>query len=323
MTRRPCGQTRHVSKVALDDNSDRREKKHGAYRLCLIQCRRRTAIVARWFVPLTLLLCGALPQPVWSQTPSPLQEWQYPGGTILEKLYEPNLEQWRVVLGGAVVAMPRYDGGLVYRVTPAPVIVILYQDLAFASVGEGIGVNLLHGERYNAGLSVGYDLGRPMSDDYRHLHGLGDISPAPVLKLFGSYVVSKAFPLVLRADARRVVGGANGLLGDLEAFMPLPGSSRKFVMFAGPSVTFTNRQYMRKVFGVSAVQAADSSYQVYDAHGGNMAVGLGFSASRFITPHWLVNADLAWNRLRGSAADSPITQTGIQGVVEVSSAYRW
>jgi outer membrane scaffolding protein for murein synthesis (MipA/OmpV family) len=80
---------------------------------------------------------------------------------------------------------------------------------------------------------------------------------------------------------------------------------------------------MRKVFGVSAVQAADSSYQVYDAHGGNMAVGLGFSASRFITPHWLVNADLAWNRLRGSAADSPITQTGIQGVVEVSSAYRW
>jgi len=54
-----------------------------------------------------------------------------------------------------------------------------------------------------------------------------------------------------------------------------------------------------------------------------MAVGLGFSASRFITPHWLVNADLAWNRLRGSAADSPITQTRVQGVVEFSTAYRW
>ena len=52
-------------------------------------------------------------------------------------------------------------------------------------------------------------------------------------------------------------------------------------------------------------------------------VGLGFSASRFMTPHWLVNADLAWNRLRGSAADSPITQTRVQGVVEFSTAYRW
>src|SRR3984957_19207888 len=323
MIRRPCGQTRHVLKVALVDNSDRRTKKHEAHPLCLVQCRRRIAIIARWIVPLTPLLCAALPEPAWSQTPSPLQEWQYPGGTILEKLYEPNLEQWRVVLGGAVVAMPRYDGGLVYRVTPAPVIVILYGDLAFASVGEGIGVNLLHGEKYNAGVSVGYDLGRPMSDDYRHLHGLGDISAAPVLKLFGSYVVSKAFPLVLRADARRVVGGADGLLGDLEAFMPLPGSSQKFVMFAGPSITFANRQYMSRVFGVSAAQAADSSSRLYDAHGGNMAVGLGFSASRFFTAHWLVNADLAWNRLRGSAADSPITQTGVQGVGEFSTVYRW
>jgi outer membrane scaffolding protein for murein synthesis (MipA/OmpV family) len=130
--------------------------------------------------------------------------------------------------------------------------VILYRDLAFASVGEGIGLNLLRGEKYNAAVSVGYDLGRPMSDDYRHLRGLGDISAAPVLKLFGFYVVSKAFPLVLRADARRVVGGADGLLGDLEAFMPLPGSSHRFVMFAGPSITFANRQYMHKVFGVAA-----------------------------------------------------------------------
>jgi len=259
----------------------------------------------------------------WSQTPSPLQEWQYPGGTILEKLYEPNLKDWRVVLGGAVASMPRYDGGLVYRVTPAPVIVILYKDLAFASVGEGIGVNLLRGDKYRAGVSVGYDLGRPMSDDYRHLQGLGNISAAPVVKVFGSYVISKAFPLILRADARRIVGGANGLLGDLEAFMPLPGSSQTFIMFAGPSVTLSNRQYTRRVFGVSAAQAAASAYPVYDAHGGLTAFGLGFSASRFITPHWLVNADLAWNRLRGSAADSPITQSNVQGVVEFSTAYRW
>jgi outer membrane scaffolding protein for murein synthesis (MipA/OmpV family) len=284
---------------------------------------RQAAIIARWCVPLLVLLCASVPRLAWSQTPSPLQEWQYPGGTILEKLYEPNLKTWRVVLGGAVASMPRYDGGSVYRVTPAPVIVILYRDLAFASVGEGVGVNLVRGANYRAGISVGYDLGRPMSDDYRHLRGLGNINAAPDVKLFGSYVFSKAFPLVLRADARRIVGGADGLLGDLEAFMPLPGSSQTFIMFAGPSITFANRQYMQHVFGVSARQAADSSYRVYNAHGGAMAFGLGFSASRFITPHWLINADLAWNRLRGSAADSSITQSDEQGVVEFSTAYRW
>jgi outer membrane scaffolding protein for murein synthesis (MipA/OmpV family) len=282
-----------------------------------------TATVLRWFAYLALMLCACGPRLSWSQTPSPLQEWQYPGGTILEKLYEPNLQDWRVVLGAALAAMPRYDGGLAYHVTPGPVIVILYKDIAFASVGEGLGVNLLHGEKYRAGVSIGYDLGREMSDDYAHLHGLGNIDAAPVVKVFGSYVISKSFPMVLRADVRRIVGGADGMLGDLEAFMPLPGSSKTFVMFAGPSMTFSNRQYTRKVFGVSDAQAADTAYPAYAAHGGTTAYGLGFSASRFLTAHWLVNADLAWNHLTGSANDSPNTQSTMQGVVEFSTEYRW
>jgi len=283
----------------------------------------RTAIAWRWPACLGFVLYALLPRTACSQTPSPLQEWQYPGGTILEKLYEPNLQDWRVVLGAAVVAMPRYDGAHSYRETPAPVIVILYKDIAFASMGEGLGVNLVRGDNYRAGVSVGYDLGRPMSDEYQHLRGLGDISAAPVIKLFASYVISKEFPLVLRADVRRIVGGADGLLGDLDAFMPLPGSSRTFVMFAGPTVTFSNGQYMRKVFGVSATQAAASGYPIYDAHGGSTAYGIGFSASRFLTPHWLINTDMAWNHLTGSASNSPITQSTVQGVVELSTEYRW
>jgi outer membrane scaffolding protein for murein synthesis (MipA/OmpV family) len=122
---------------------------------------------------------------------------------------------------------------------------------------------------------------------------------------------------------RRVIGGADGLLGDLDAFMPLPGSSKTFVMFAGPTVTFSNGQYMRKVFGVSAAQASASAFPVYDAHGGATAAGLGFSASLFMTPHWLINTDMAWNRLLGSASESPITQSTVQGVVEFSTEYRW
>ena len=283
----------------------------------------RTAIVWRWFTYLAFVLYACAPCTAFSQTPSPLQEWQYPGGTILEKLYDPNLQDWRVVLGAAVAALPRYDGARSYRESPAPVIVILYRDIAFASVGEGLGVNLVRGANYRAGVSIGYDLGRPMSDEYAHLHGLGDISAAPVVKIFGSYVVSKEFPLVLRADVRRIVGGANGLLGDLDAFMPLPGSSQTFVMFAGPTITFSNGQYMRKVFGVSPAQAAASGYPVYDAHGGYTAYGVGFSASRFITSHWLINTDIAWNRLTGSARDSPITQSSVQGVIELSTEYRW
>jgi outer membrane scaffolding protein for murein synthesis (MipA/OmpV family) len=272
---------------------------------------------------LALLLCLCIPRLTTAQTPSPLQEWQYPGGTILDKVFDPNQPDWHVVLGGAVDSEPRYGGARTYRTNVGPVIDVRYRDIAFASVGEGLGWNIWHGDMSRAGIAVGYDLGRPMSDDYQHLHGLGDIESQPVVKAFGSVVVSKQFPLVLRADVRRIMGHSGGLLGDLEAFMPLPGSSRTFIMFAGPSVTFANRQYSEKVYGISTTQAANSIYSVYNAHGGPQSTGVGFSATRFITPHWLLNCDLAWNHLLGSASESPITQSAVQGIIEVSTGYRW
>jgi outer membrane scaffolding protein for murein synthesis (MipA/OmpV family) len=283
----------------------------------------KVASDARRVICLALLLCACVPRMALSQTPSPLQEWQYPGGTILDKVFNPDQPDWHVVLGGAVASEPRYGGARVYRVSLGPVIDIRYKDILFASVGEGLGVSIWHGAMSRAGIAIGYDLGRPVSDDYRHLRGLGDIEPAPVIKVFGSIVVSKKFPLILRADVRRIVGGAGGLLGDLEAFMPLPGSSETFIMFAGPSITFANCQYAQNVYGVSATQAANSAYRLYDAYGGKQSVGFGFSATRFITPHWLINTDMAWNHLFGSAGSSPITQSPVQGILELSTEYRW
>jgi hypothetical protein len=45
-----------------------------------------------------ILLAGSL-QTVKAQTPSPLQEWQYSGGIILARLFEPDLPRFRTVLG--------------------------------------------------------------------------------------------------------------------------------------------------------------------------------------------------------------------------------
>lgn len=273
-----------------------------------------------WRLALGLAALG--PGTLHAQTPNPLQEWQYPGGIVLEKLFVPDLPEWRVALGAAAVLLPRYQGAREYRLEPGPVIDIRYRDLAFASVGEGLGFNLIHGMKYHTSISIGYDLGRRVSEDPNRLHGLGNINPAPVVKLSESYVLSKRFPLILRADVRQIVGGADGLLGDLEAYMPLPGSSQSFVMFAGPSVTFANRRYAQNVFGVTAAQSAASGYPEFYGHGGANSVGIGFSATRFVTTHLMINVDAAISRLERSAHDSPLTQASMQRVVELSLAYR-
>src|SRR3984885_2335527 len=79
-----------------------------------------SAFAWRRLVYFALVLCAGGPRIACSQTPSPLQEWKYPGGTILEKLYEPNLQEWRVVLGAAVAGRPRDGGGGGFPGGPRP-----------------------------------------------------------------------------------------------------------------------------------------------------------------------------------------------------------
>jgi outer membrane scaffolding protein for murein synthesis (MipA/OmpV family) len=80
---------------------------------------------------------------------------------------------------------------------------------------------------------------------------------------------------------------------------------------------------MQKVFGVTTAQSIASGYPVYDAHAGSDAVGFGFSATGFVTDHWLINMDAAVNRLSGSARESPITQKTTQHALGLSVAYSW
>jgi outer membrane scaffolding protein for murein synthesis (MipA/OmpV family) len=258
-----------------------------------------------------------------AQTPSPLQEWQYSSGIALQRLFEPNIPDWQVVMGAAIEHKPLYDGAELTRTIGGPVINVRYKDLWFASIGEGFGVNLWSGEHYRAGLALGYDLGRYVHDDVTHLTGLGDLKIAPAPKAFISYVISKSFPLVVRADVRQIIGGADGVVADIDAYLPLPGSSQRFIMFAGPSYTYADHRYMQREFGVTTTQSEASGYPVYDAHSGSDAMGFGFSSTFFITPKILLNLDAAINHLLGSAGESPITQRVTQHVFVLSIAYSW
>ena len=271
------------------------------------------------------MLVGYLLAPLAAraQTPAPLQEWQYSAGIPLEKMFEPTIPEWSRQVGLSVETRPLYEGARVDRTLVGPVIEVQYSDLAFASVGEGLGVNVLRGENYRAGVALGYDLGRRSEDDLTHLKGLPNVTPAPLLKLFGSYVVSSRFPLVLRADVRQFVGGADGTVADLDMYLPLPGSSAKLVMFAGPSVTFASRLHLQTLFGIDGREVMTSGYPGYQAHGGAESAGFGISVTRIFSRRWLLNADVAGNRLLGSARDSPITQSTGQYVLALSAAYTW
>ena len=277
----------------------------------------------RWRVAAAALCFCLHASAAFSQTPSPLQEWQYSGGIILTKLFQPDLPEWREVAGLAADLQPVYEGSRAYRALGGPVINIQYSDIAFASTGEGIGVNFLRGPYYRVGFAISYDRGRIERDDYSNLRGFGNISPAPVAKLFASYVFSKEFPMVVRIDARELLGGADGAVADIGAYMPLPGSSKQFVMFAGPSVTLATHHFLQSEFGVTPSESLASGHPVFDPHAGLEAAGFGFSSTKFFGEHWLANLDGAYSKLLGSAGASPVTERSALHVITLSVDYRW
>ena len=284
----------------------------------------KIASVLRPLALLALILIACNQRVVLAQTPSPLQEWQYSGGIILARLFQPDLPTWRTVLGVAAETQPVYDGSRAYRVQGGPVVNIHYKDIAFISTGEGIGYNFVRGAQYQIGVGMTYDFGRKEKNDLTNLHGMGDIGAAPVGKLYASCVLSRKFPMIMRVSARQFIGGTQGAVGDAGVYLPLPGSSRTFVMFAGPSITFATTHYLQTLYGVSQAQSAASGHPVYNIpHSGTVAAGVGFSATKFITSHWLLNLDAALNQIRGSAAHSPIMEQRTGREIAVSVNYDW
>lgn len=300
----------------------------------MIRCRavsvspRRLAMLPRRaIVPsrLTVLaVCCAAAVTARAQTPSPLGEWQYSAGVPLQKVFDPKPpEKWSFRFGAAASFQPRYDGSDQYRVMGGPNFDVRYRDLFFLSTGEGLGVNFAQGQNWRTTLSINYDLSRRSADDLGHLNGLPNINAAPLIKLSGDYVISKNLPIVLRADVQRSIGGSNGWVGDLSAYMPLPGSSESFYWFAGPTVTFADSNYMNSWFGISQQASTRSGYRPYSAKAGLKSYGAGMTMVWFIRKHWFVTADGAVEQLVGSARNSPITQRSTNAVADVSVNYQF
>jgi outer membrane scaffolding protein for murein synthesis (MipA/OmpV family) len=281
-------------------------------------------ILANFSRSLIFLAVFTVPTAILAQTPSPLQEWQYSSGLILARMFEPDLPEFRVISGVGSAIQPVYDGSRAYRVRGGPAINVQFKDIAFISTGDGIGYNVVHKRGLQLGVSIAYDLGRKERDDYTNLIGMGDKPVSAVPKLFGAWVVSQKFPLVIRSDIRRLLRTGGGSIADLGAYFPLPGCSSRLTLFFGPSITIANKRYLQDLYGVTNQESASSRHVAYSIkHSGIEATGLGFSATWTLSRHYLVNVNAAMNHLGHLGADSPLVERASGHVVALSFDYTW
>ena len=237
-----------------------------------------------------------------AQTFSPYPYWENAAGIVLRPLAGP-IPEWQVTVEGGLTVMPLYEGSDRYRVVPSPAFDVRYYDIAFASSGDGIGVNLLRGDTYRAGVALNYDVGRGQNG---RLRGLGNIDPAPEVRLFAEYWLA---PVGISVNVRKALGGHNGIIGDIGAYLPVIGNET-VVLFVGPSISFANQRYEQAYFGVTTAQSQFSAQQLpaYRPSGGVKSASLGALLIYNIDANWMIESNFGWDRLLGSAGNGPIVR---------------
>lgn len=86
--------------------------------------------------------------------------------------------------------------------------------------------------------------------------------------------------------------------------------STGLVLHAGPRAEFGNARFVRTYFGITATEAAQSGLTAYRPNGGMHSVGFETGAYKPLGADWGITGSVRYDRLRGSAADSPIVLQG-------------
>ena len=230
--------------------------------------------------------------------------------------YVPAAPDWIVTLGGEAQLVPAWPG--------APEGKFALSGLPLLSIRDAGTPPTYFGPRDSFGFSVlnlgGLKIGPAVqlvrdrtASQYTELNGLGNVDFAVQAGAFAEF-----WPvpwLRLRTELRQGFGGETGVTGDafLDAVVPIG----QFRLSGGPRVTAQSAAAVSPYFSINAAQSAASMIAglpilpVYNAGGGLYSYGAGGQLEYFWNPQWAAHAFVEYERLTGSAADSPlVTQRG-------------
>ncbi len=239
-------------------------------------------------------------------------------------------------IGGAVVVKPKYEGSDEYEVFGFPLVFPNFSSAsddenpsAFKRVRERVKIRgiddvrfrVLDLGRFETGLVGGYLSDRD-EDDGDRLGGLGDIDGGLSLGGYAALNVGDWTFDVAAFD--KVTGDDAGVQVRLGAELDRQVSERTKIT-ARIGTTFADDDYKQTYFGVTAAQAAASTFGLapFNAGSGIKDVHLELGAKHALNDRWTLRAGGRYGQLVGDAADSPVIETEDQFSGMLGLTYRF
>ena len=211
---------------------------------------------------------------------------------------------YRVRPGLGVQVRPEFPGADSSEWLPYVNFSIAKDDEPFGSGApdDSLGIKLFSSGDFSAGPVVAIEGSRRDSEVGAPV---GDVPRTFEAGAFAQYDVSPAFRL--RGEARRGIGGHDGLIASLGADHVWRDGD-KYAVSLGPRLLFSDARYQRAYFGVSEAAAAASGLEVHRPGGGLHAVAATSGMQYSIGGGWGLFGYARYERLVGDARKSPIVR---------------
>ncbi|WP_259667163.1 MipA/OmpV family protein [Rhizobium lentis] len=227
------------------------------------------------------------------------------------------LHDWNVVVGAGAVYGPKFEGSKDFEVMPVPLVsASFFND--YVHVGPtGLLIDIYKVENFKISARGGMEFGRD-EDDSDHLRGLGDIDSGAKI---GGVISYELGPIELSAGIDKIMGGSDGVTGTFGAeYSHMVG---QFILSAGASATWADKNYMKSYFGVTPLQSARSGLETYDAGAGFKRIDLTASVTYLASEHWFIRGQAELGIVTGEARNSPVVQKQTQPSVMMFVGYKF
>ncbi|KQQ80666.1 MipA/OmpV family protein [Aureimonas sp. Leaf324] len=214
-----------------------------------------------------------------------------------------------IELGAGISTQPAYEGADDYDISGYPIVSLQYLNIpGLFAIGSP--------EEKQGGLRIGPSfrfIDKRSADDYPELNGTLALDRSYQLGLRAGYEfpVYDTLNIEVYGEARYAFNEGEGFVGGAGIdFISRPTEQWEFKL--GPRTTFADSNYNSTYFSVRPLESIASGGRLaaYDAGGGFKSVGAAASARYEFRPDWFLNANAAYERMVGDAADSPIVKVG-------------
>jgi outer membrane protein len=239
-----------------------------------------------------------------------------PAAPTAPATYTPAEPDWIVTLGAEPRAVPAWPGSTdsKFGLTVFPLFNVRKAGTPpeFFGARDSFGFNIIDLGMFKLGPAFKL-ISEVDPSDYNELKGLAGVHYA--LQAGGFAEFWPVTWLRLRGEVRQGFGGETGVTGDLFLDAVIPFG--QFRWSVGPRMTAQTTKALSPYFSITAAESASSTIPgfpalpAYNVSGGIYSYGAGTQLEYFFNDQWAAHALFEYERLTGSAADSPlVTQRG-------------